>query len=195
MSRTQAERTEATRAKLLAAGRRLFGDAGFAATSIEDLAREADVTRGALYHHFPSKEALFAAVFEGAEGELMAAADKAAARETDAWRRLHAGCRGFLRASRAADLQRIVLLDAPAVLGWDAWHAAEERHALGTLRAGIEAAMAEGHLRRRPANALAHLLLGALNEVAMVVARSSPRSDVGAQVEAEVEALIEGLRG
>ncbi len=195
MSRTQAERTEATRAKLIAAGRRLFGDAGFAATSIEDLAREADVTRGALYHHFPGKEALFTAVFEGAEEELMTAAGKAAARETDAWRRLHAGCRGFLRASRAPDLQRIVLLDAPAVLGWDGWHAAEERYALGVLRAAIEAAMAEGHLRRRPAGALAHLLLGALNEAAMVVARSSPRSAVSAQVEAEVEALIEGLRG
>lgn len=194
MSPTQAQRTEATRTRLLEAGRRLFGYAGFAATSIEDLAREAGATRGALYHHFLSKEALFAAVFEGAERELLAASDQAAARAPDPWQRLQAACRAFLEACTAPDLQRIVLLDAPAVLGWDAWHAIEERYALAALRAGLEAAMAKGQLRRRPAEPLAHLLLGALNEAAMVMARAPEHSEMRASIEDEVQALIDGLR-
>jgi AcrR family transcriptional regulator len=191
---TQAERTQRTRGKLLAAGRELFGEQGFAATSIEDLVQHAGLTRGALYHHFQDKTALFAAVFEDVEQELMAAAGKAAAREPDALASLRAGCRAFLNACADPEVQRIALIDAPAALGWDAWRAVEERYALAPLRAIVEAAMASGQIKNRPADPLAHLLLGAVNEAAMHMARAPRRSDVRQRLADELDALIDGLR-
>jgi AcrR family transcriptional regulator len=193
MARTQAERTAATRAKLTRAGRALFGTKGFAETSVEEVVREAKVTRGALYHQFDSKEALFAAVFEQVEQELVQASARAAARGTDALDRLRIGCRAFLEACLDPAVQRIVVLDAPAVLGWDRWKEIEERYALAVLRAGIDAAMDEGRLRRRPSEALAHLVLGALTEAAMVMARAPQRSPVRRQVVDEVDALFAAL--
>jgi AcrR family transcriptional regulator len=190
---TQSERTEATRAALLAAGRTLFGERGFAATSIEDLASAAGVTRGALYHHFASKEELFAAVFEQVEVELMAAAGRGARAGSDAWDRLRRGCRAFLEACNDRAVQRIALLDAPAALGLERWRAIEEKYALESIRVSLEMAMKDGDLPSRPPEALAHLLLGALNEAAMLVARSGGR--ISAQsVMAEIDALLDGLR-
>ena len=193
MARTQAERTAATRAKLIAAARALFGARGFAATSIEELVREAGVTRGALYHQFESKEALFESAFEEVERELVVASGRAAARGTDAVDRLRIGCRAFLDACLDPAVQRIVVLDAPAVLGWDKWKEIEERYALAVLRGGLEAAMAEGRLRRRPADPLAHVVLGALTEAAMVMARAPHRSGVRNQVAEEIDGLFDRL--
>jgi AcrR family transcriptional regulator len=190
---TQAERTEATRAALIAAGRELFGERGFAATSIEDLASAAGVTRGALYHHFDSKEDLFAAVFETVETELMAAAHRGSLAGADAWDRLRRGCRAFLEACGDPAIQRIALLDAPSALGIDRWREIEERYALATVRTALEMAMKEQQLPTRPPDALAHLLLGALNEAAMLIARSKGRVSAKA-VMSEIDALIEGLR-
>lgn len=190
---TQSERTEATRAALISAGRRLFGEHGFAATSIEDLASAAGVTRGALYHHFESKEDLFAAVFEQVEVELMAAAHRGGLAGSDAWDRLRRGCRAFLEACRDRAVQRIALLDAPAALGMERWRAIEEKYALETIRLSLQMAMKEGNLRERPPEALAHLLLGALNEGAMAIARSEGRISTKS-VMAEIDALLDGLR-
>jgi AcrR family transcriptional regulator len=191
---TQSERTEATRSALLAAGRTLFGERGFAATSIEDLASVAGVTRGALYHHFSSKEDLFAAVFEQVEVELMAAAHKGSLAGSDAWDRMRRGCRAFLEACRDRAVQRIALLDAPAALGMERWRAIEEKYALETLRISLQVAMDEGQLPRRAPDALAHLLLSALNEGAMLIARTEGKVSAKT-VMAEIDALLEGLRG
>jgi AcrR family transcriptional regulator len=191
---TQSERTEATRGALISAGRTLFGERGFAATSIEDLASAAGVTRGALYHHFESKEDLFAAVFEQVEVELMAAAHRGGLQGSDAWDRLRRGCRAFLEACRDRAVQRIALLDAPAALGMERWREIEERYALETIRASLQMAMNEGNLPARAPDALAHLLLGALNEGAMAIARSEGRISAKS-VMGEIDALLEGLRG
>ena len=191
---TQSERTEATRAALLRAARQLFGERGFAATSIEELASSAGVTRGALYHHFASKEDLFAAVFERVEIELLEAAHRGGLSGRDAWERLRRGCRAFLEACDDPAIQRIVLLDAPAALGMERWREIEERYALEAIRASLEMAMDEGALPKRPPEPLAHLLLGALNEAAMVIARSQGRVSA-TSVMAEIDALLDGLRG
>ena len=191
---TQAERTEATRTALISAGRELFGERGFAATSIEDLASAAGVTRGALYHHFASKEDLFAAVFEQVEIELMAAAHRGSLAGSDAWDRMRRGCRAFLDACRDRTVQRIALLDAPAALGMDRWREIEKKYAYASVRGSLEMAMKEGSLPSRPPDALAHLVLGALNEGAMLIARSDGRVSAKT-VMAEIDALLEGLRG
>jgi AcrR family transcriptional regulator len=189
---TQAERTDATRARLIEAGRALFGAQGFAAASIEDIASRAKVTRGALYHHFASKEDLFAAVFEQLEAELMAAAHRGGLAAKDAWERLRRGCRAFLEACGDPATQRM-LLDAPSALGMDRWREIEERYALEAVRGSLELAMRDGQLTQRSPDALAHLLLAALNEGAMLIARSEGRTPAKA-VMAEIDGLLEGLR-
>jgi len=191
---TQSERTEATRAALLAAGRELFGMRGFASTSIEELASAAGVTRGALYHHFESKEDLFAAVFEQVEFELMAAAHRGGLAGIDAWDRMRRGCRAFLEACNDRAVQRIALLDAPSALGMERWREIEKKYAYEAVRGSLEMAMKEGSLPQRPPDALAHLVLGALNEGAMLIARSEGRV-TAKTVMAEIDALLEGLRG
>jgi AcrR family transcriptional regulator len=191
MAPTQAERTETTRAALIAAGRRLFGRHGFAEASIEDLAREAGMTRGALYHHFDSKEALFEAVFESVELELITSAGRAAAKANDAWASLLAGCRSFLEAASDAEVQRIVSIDGPSVLGWAKWREIEERYALGALRASLDAAAKQGFLRGRDTETLAYMLLGALTEATLVLGSGARPAK---QVYREVEALLEALR-
>ncbi len=190
---TQAERTEATRAALVAAGRSLFGERGFADTPIEDLASVAGVTRGALYHHFASKEDLFAAVFEAVETELMAAAHRGSLAGADAWDRLRRGCRAFLEACGDSAIQRIALLDAPAALGIDRWREIEERYALEAIRMSLEMAMRDEQLPARPPDVLAHLLLSALNVAAMLIAREEGRVSTAA-VMSEIDALLDGLR-
>ena len=188
---TQAQRTESTRAALVAAGRRLFGRDGFAATSIEDLTAEAGVTRGALYHHFETKEALFEAVFESVEVELLARAAKASSGGKDPWARLKVGCRAFLQSASDPEVQRIISVDAPSVLGWEKWRSIEERYGLGAIRASLQAAAADGYLPRRDIETLAHILFGALIEATMVLAS---RSRPAKRVHAEFDALLEALR-
>lgn len=190
----QAERSEATRGALLAAARRLFTAKGFAATGTEEIVREAGVTRGALYHHFKDKEELFRAVFEELENEIVDRAAHAVAGHDDLWEGVLAGCNEFLDACIEPDVQRIALLDAPAVLGWDEWHAIEERCGLGLITMGIEAAIAEGLLESQPARPLAHLLLGALTEAANLIARSEDQAKTRAEVGHTVERLLSGLR-
>src|SRR4051794_27900843 len=123
--RTQAERRTATRRALLDAGRALFAQHGFAGTPREDIVTRAGVTRGALHHHFGRKEDLFRAVFEELEAELGERIMIAAVAGADPLAQLRLGCQAFLDAALDPAFQRIVLLDAPAVLGWEAWREAD----------------------------------------------------------------------
>src|SRR6202011_2586282 len=113
----RAEQVAQTRGALVAAGRRLFGVDGFGATSVEDLAREARVTTGALYHHFPTKMALFETVFEAVHLDLLTASARAADGAPDEIEFLARGFEAFLDAVLQPEVQRIVITDAPAVLG------------------------------------------------------------------------------
>src|SRR5437867_13167729 len=116
---TQAERAGATRTKLLAVARKLFASRGYAATSLDALVRRAGVTKGAFYHHFPDKQAVFRAVFEAIEQDLVGAA-VAGSRGADALTRFRTGCHAFLEASLDPGVPRIVMMDVPAVLRWEA---------------------------------------------------------------------------
>jgi AcrR family transcriptional regulator len=191
--RRQAERSEATRTALLGAARRLFTERGFAESATEEIVREAGVTRGALYHHFRDKEELFEAVFEQIEAELAERGARAVGESTDLKAGLRAGCASFLDACLEPDVQRIALLDGPAVLGWDRLRAIEDRYALGLVVAGIEGAIAEGIIEPQPAQPLAQMLLGALTEGAMLIARSEDVRRTRAEVGGIVERLLAGL--
>jgi AcrR family transcriptional regulator len=171
---TQAERTEATRGRLIATARRLFAAQGFAATSTEEILNQAAVSRGALYHHFPSKTDLFQATFEQVEDELTAQVVQSAAAggETDPMRILQIGFDAFLDQCLNPEVQRIVMLDGPTVLGWDLWHELDEQYAFGTIKAVLSVAADIGRIEPATVDPLAHLLLGAVMQAGMVVARA-----------------------
>ena len=183
-------RGEATRAQLIAIATRMFAEHGYEDTSIEAVLREAGVSRGSLYHHFPSKEALFAAVAEGVEtsvgAQTVAAADGIDA-PVDA---LRAGFLAWIRLAGDPVVQRILLIDAPSVLGWERWRAMEEEHALGLIRLVLQAIAEEGKLRPDLVGTMAHVLLASVNEVALLVARSD---DKEAAMKAGADAIGELL--
>lgn len=189
---TQGERSEATRTKLLAVARKLFRARGYADTSLDDIAARAGVTKGAFYHHFEDKKAIFTAVFEEAEQQLVEAA-AAGGRGGDVWSRFRAGCRAFLEASMDPGIQRVALRDAPVVLGWEVWREIAARHSLGVIEAGLTGAMATGQVRSRPTKPLARLLFGALCEGARMVARATDPREALAEVVREIDDLLAGM--
>lgn len=158
----KAERAAATRTALLGAARTLFAAQGFAATGTEAILAATGLTRGALYHHFADKQALFAAVCEQLHEEAGAALLVDADAAPDAWQAVVDGCLAFLDYMVRPDVRRILILEAPSVLGWEAWNEMDRRHGFGLLIEGVEAAVAEGSLKGDP-DILAVMLNGALN--------------------------------
>lgn len=193
--RTQAERSEATRRALIAAARPLFAERGYADVSAEEIVRAAGVTRGALYHHFDGKRELFAAVYERIELELAEriAAGALRANASSPLGAMRAGAEMFLVASTEPETQRIVLLDGPAVLGWDRWREIAAAHGLGLIEATLAAAIEAGAIDSQPVKPLAHVLMGALDEAAMLVARAEDPEAMRAEVSRTFDALLAGL--
>jgi AcrR family transcriptional regulator len=169
---TQAERTEATRGRLTATARRLFAEKGFAGASTEEILSEASASRGALYHHFPSKKDLFQATFEEVENDLTVQVMAAAATTNDPKHMLERGFDAFLDQCRNPEVQRIVMLDGPTVLGWDSWHALDERYGFGAIKGVLAQVAKAGALPPASVVPMAHLLLGAVMQAGMVVARA-----------------------
>jgi AcrR family transcriptional regulator len=187
-----AERAEATRATLIAVARRLFVANGYFATSTEEIVRQAQLTRGALYHHFAGKKGLFVAVFEAVEADLLASA--ATGGVSGAFARLRAGLLGFLDASLTPEVQRVLLIDGPAVLGWQLWRALEARYGLGAIRTLLTAAIEEGSLRAQPVDALAHILLASVDEAALFIANAHDPLVARDQAVSAMDSLLSGLQ-
>jgi AcrR family transcriptional regulator len=192
--RTQAERTHATRARLIELGRASFARDGFGGTPAEELVRQAGLTRGALYHHFGGKEGLFLAVYQALQHEIAERIEAAANAAPDAWEALRGGCRAFLDACTDPDVQRIVLLDAPTVLGWERWRQVDAAEGVVLLLEGLREAIAAGALPDQPVEPLAHLLAGAMNEAAMWIARAPDPAAAHAAASAALDRLLNGLR-
>ncbi len=195
--RTQAERTAATRAALIKTARKLFADKGFADVSTQAIVAAAGVTRGALYHQFGDKAALFAAVYEDVERDLVAdiAEQIMTAQPLDPLEAMRVGARLFLDRCSAPDVQQIVLIDAPAVLGWDRWREVGVKYGLGVIEGMLAHAIAEGAIPDQPVRATAHVLLGALDEAALYVSRATNRDRARAEMEAVCDRLISGIAG
>jgi AcrR family transcriptional regulator len=186
--------SEATRAALIATARGLFAERGYAGVGTEEIVRTAGVTRGALYHHFAGKKELFEAVYEDVERQLVEQiAASAISSATDPLAALHAGAQAFLDACEDPAVQRIALVDAPSVLGWEQWREIGLRYGFGLVRATVEAAMDAGLIERQPVDALSHLLLGAIDEGAMLIARADDGGTTREEVGATVKRLLEAL--
>lgn len=184
------EQSEATKAALIDVARKLFAEKGYADTSTEEIVQGAGVTRGALYHHFRDKEDLFEATFEQVESEFTQRIMVASAGGTDQWQGLLAGVRAFLEECRDPEIQQIVLLDAPSVLGWQRWREIEAKYGFGLVKAALQGAMDAGLIGQQPVDPLAHMLLGALNEAGMLVARAKDDAE-----RAEIEGTVAGILG
>jgi AcrR family transcriptional regulator len=186
----QAARSASTRAKLIRSARVLFARKGYANVGTEEIVRRAGVTRGALYHQFAGKEDLFLAVYEQVERELTEGVDGQLGHLESPLAAMRAGIRAFLEACRTPEVQRIVLIDAPAVLGWERWREVAQRYGLGLMEAVIRGALDAGEIEPIAVEPLAHLMMGALDEAALLVVRDPDATD---SVAATFERLIDGL--
>ena len=189
----RAEQVAQTRAALVAAGRQLFGQRGFAETSVDEIARQARVTTGALYHHFPTKAALFEAVFEQLHGEILEASGRMAAGARDEVEFLARGFEAFLDVILEPAAQRILVTDAPAVLGLARFTELDEKFAFTAIADRLRAARDAGRLRVDDPDTLARLFLGALTRGSMLIAASDQPKATRDDVARTVRALLQGL--
>jgi AcrR family transcriptional regulator len=189
---TKAQQREETTRTLVATARDLFAGKGFAHVSLNEIAQVAGVTKGALYHYYAGKDDVFRVVLGQIHEEL--AAEVGAVAAGDPWRSLVQGCRTFLELATDARNRRILLVDAPAVLGWEAWRELDEnasmRHLIDQLRVLVDA----GLMADQPLEPLAHLISGALNEAALWLAASTEPERDRDQVMASLERLLDGLK-
>lgn len=193
-SRTKASQREATTRQLIDVAREHFTRDGYANAATEEIVVQAGVTRGALYHHFGSKEGLFLAVLREVQQEIGAQVEAATENIDDAWELLKVGSRAFLQASLAPQVRRILLIDAPAVVGWEAWRQADAEGAFPSLREVLIQLQSQGALQGLSVDALAYLLSGAMNEAALWIAQSDqPDAALDSTIIA-LNALIDGLR-
>jgi AcrR family transcriptional regulator len=184
-------RGEATRRRLVAVARELFGERGYEDTSVEEVLAASGVARGALYHHFQSKAELFDAVAEVVFAEVASSTDAAARDGATPLERLRAGAHAWLEIARDRTVQRIVLLDSPTVLGWTRWRALDEEHSLGDLRASVRRLAREGRLPAGQEEILARMLLAALNEAALFITAADDEADALKTARAAVDILID----
>jgi AcrR family transcriptional regulator len=195
VARTQAERSAATQQALLEAARRLWGERGYAAVSTPEIARAAGVTRGAMYHQYPDKAALFEAVVDTVEADVierLGAAVLAAQPNTPA-AALRIAADAWLEIASEPEVRQLILLDAPSVLGWAGFREISLRYGLGMTEQLLAAAIEAGELRPQPVRTLATIMIGALDEAAMSIAGAEDPEQEKADVRAVVHDLIDGL--
>jgi AcrR family transcriptional regulator len=193
--RTQEDRSATTRAALVAAARPLFAERGFGGVGTEEIVRAAGVTRGALYHQFADKTELFAAVYEAVEQEISAGLDAkiGGADVTDALALMRMGAAAWLEAASDPEVQRVVLLDAPAVLGWERWREIGMRYGMGLVEGVLAHAIETGTIPSQPVSPLAHVLIGAMDEAALYIARAEEPERAREEMTVVVDRLIAGL--
>jgi AcrR family transcriptional regulator len=193
--RTQADRSAATRDALVAAARRLFAAQGFTEVSADSIVAAAGVTRGALYHQFADKTALFEAVLEAVEADIARrlADEAAAAGIADPVEALRRAVRTWLDICVEPEIHRIALIDGPSVLGWAHWREVCQRHVFGLVQALLAHGIELGRIRPLPARALAHALMGAGDEAALYVAEAADRARARAEIIEVLDHLIEGV--
>jgi AcrR family transcriptional regulator len=189
---TQSERRERTRGAIVKAARRIFGERGFAATTMDDIAASARVAKGAVYHHFSTKEELFSAVFDQVSRDLVVEIDRIARAEKDVLSAMAAGTEAYFAACARGPTGQIILRDGPAVLGWERWREIDAKHFGGKLPRAIEIATENGLIAKQPVEPLARLLLGAMTEAAVACSTGSNVS--GAEYARAFRRLLDALR-
>ena len=187
----------ATRDRLISAARGQFGEFGYEATSIEAILQAAEVKRGSLYHHFPTKQALFDAVLDEVVAELAEAAAASARSTSDPVAGLQAGCRAWLEHAQDPAIQRIALIDAPAAVGWSRWRELDEQYILVGVRRNLESIAGADRTPQADLGLLAHMVLASVSEAAIFIAGADDPAQAlttGQQaVDTLVRSIAEGL--
>jgi AcrR family transcriptional regulator len=191
----KAERGQATRERLVAVATRLFAELGYEETSIEQALQESGVSRGALYHHFGSKEALFEAVLEAIEEDIGRQGRAAMAEATDLLAVIRAGCLAWIQMTGDPVVRQVLLVDAPSVLGWARWRALDEQHTLGDIKAALAAVAQTGRLDPAQVDLMAYVWLALMNEIALYIARAEDVEAAKREGEAVVETILQRLLG
>jgi len=190
-----AARGQATREHLVEVATGLFATQGYDSTSIEAVMRASGVSKGALYHHFPGKDALFEAVMDRTTERIDTALVTAAAGRTSAVELVRIGCLTWIRLAVDPVVQQIMLIDAPAVLGWQRWRERDEANTLGALRGALAHAATEGVLDPRHVDVFAHALLATANELAIMIARAARPAEALTGAEVALEELLDRILG
>jgi AcrR family transcriptional regulator len=195
MRRTQAERSAATQQALISAARRLWGERGYAEVGTPEIAEAAGVTRGAMYHQYADKAALFRAVIEAMDQEIIERlqASVAAAQPKTPADTMHAMADAWLDIAGEPEVRQLMLLDAPSVLGWREYREMSQQNSLVAAEQLLNAAVEAGQLRPQPLRPLALVLLGAFDEAAMYLARAEHPNEAREEVRAVIRDLIGGL--
>ena len=187
------EQGQATRRHLVDVATGLFAENGYERTSVEAVLSRAGVSRGALYHHFANKEALFEAVLKAVEADTALRLIAAAGDGSDPVDELRQGCAAWLSLVRDPVVQQVSLIDAPAVVGWERWREIDAEHGFGLLKEGLRAVAREGTIRAEGVDLLAHMLLAALMELALLIAQADDPDAVTAEARLVLDQLLTRL--
>ena len=193
--RTQRERSETTTRKLLATAREHFARDGYVGTSLEGVVASCGVTKGAFYHHFANKKRLFEAVFVEEQRRIVDQLAKtySVKAELDPHKAFYDACRAYLEISLDPAVQRITLLDALAVLGWERMREIEADYGLAMMKMAIGNALTTRGGRRHEVEPLAHILFGAMSEAAMYLANAKDQVAAKRQVERQFKRVVDCL--
>ncbi len=191
---TKAERSQQTQGIIIDEARKIFARDGFTKASLSEIVKNADVTTGAIYHHFGDKKGLFAAVAEHLEQELLALVAEKIMTIEDAWERLEQGVAYTLEVSSREDMQRIIYQEAPTVVGVHEWRTIEMKYGLGVMRAAIHEMMEDGIIVGQSADLVAQILLGAIIEAAHAVALASDKKAALEEAKGTVLTMLRGIR-
>lgn len=185
---------ESTRDALVESALELFTKRGYAGTSLDAIVKRARVTKGALYHHFHGKQALFEAAFNHVETVAMGMLTAVVDGEGTAWERAMAGIQAYIRVCLEPSYQRIVIHEAPVVMGWERWREAEEHFSYGLVRATVESLVTSGEIEQLPVEVTARILFGALSAGAETIASSADPKATAVDVTRTIVAVMTGMR-
>jgi AcrR family transcriptional regulator len=189
----RAAQGRATRGQLIEVATRLFTEHGYEGTSIEAVLSAAGVSRGALYHHFAGKEALFEAVVSAVSEQVTVELTETVQGCADPLDAMRTAAVAWIDLAADPVIQRIVLVDAPSVLGWDRWRAMDDGRTLGAMRAMLQAISDSGRLPAELVGPFSHMILAALDEIVMVIARAPDSTAAVAEGRMAVKALLDRL--
>lgn len=193
MRKSKAETTETIR-KLIDIARTHFNSNGYADAALESIVHDANLTRGAIYHHFRNKKELFRIVLEDVQREVAEKVELESSTSEDVWQQLYLGCRAFIMAAVEERNRRIMLIDGPAILGWDVWREMDKNHSMRLLREQLEIMQNQRYFRMAPLDALTHFISGGLNETALWLANESSRSNALDETMKVLTVFLEGFK-
>jgi len=192
--RRSKEETNETIRTLVEVARAHFTAHGYAGAALESIVLEADLTRGAVYHHFRNKKELFRVVLEAVQQEVANRVEQEASTSEDRWEQLYRGCRAFVMAAVEAQNKRIMLIDGPSILGWDEWRTLDANHSMRLLRGQLEIMQEQGVFQEVPLDAMTHFISGALNETALWLAHESVHPDALEDTMKVIALFLNGVR-